>query len=104
MLITMAESSAITTVAAMGWNILPSMPVRLKIGIYTRVIMATPKRLGLITSLVAEYTSSSRCCRLSADWLAFRRLTQFSTMITAPSTIKPKSSAPRLMRLAETPV
>jgi hypothetical protein len=29
---------------------------------------------------------------------------QFSTMMTAPSTIRPKSSAPRLIRLAEMPV
>ena len=29
---TMAPSSAITTVSAMGWNILPSTPVSAKIG------------------------------------------------------------------------
>ena len=31
------------------------------------------------------------------------RATLFSTMITAPSTIRPKSSAPRLIKLPETP-
>ncbi len=39
-------------------------------------------------------TRPSACC-LSARW---RRL--FSVMMTAPSTIRPKSSAPRLIRLA----
>ena len=29
---TIADSKAMTTVAAMGWNIFPSTPVRLKIG------------------------------------------------------------------------
>src|SRR3546814_2871598 len=31
------------------------------------------------------------------------RRSAFSTMMTAPSTIRPKSSSPRLIRLAETP-
>ena len=102
---TMADNSAITTVAAMGWNIFPSTPVREKIGKYTTVMMATPNRLGRMTSLVASYTSWSRSRSgnwpLCWDW--DNRRMQFSTIITAPSTIRPKSSAPRLIRLADTP-
>ncbi len=68
--------------------------------------MATPNKLGRITSAVARYTVFKRsfsgwirplCCACA------RRRTAFSTIITVPSTIKPKSSAPRLIRLAETP-
>ena len=62
-----------------------------------------PNMLGRITSVVAARTTArrarsgnalpdSRCAKPS-------RRRQFSTMITAPSTIRPKSSAPRLMRL-----
>ena len=50
----MVDIKAITTVAAMGWNIFPSTPVSEKIGIYTTVMIATPKRLGRITSAVAS--------------------------------------------------
>ena len=42
-------------------------------------------------------TRPSSCCR------SLRRRTQFSTMMTAPSTMMPKSSAPRLSRLPLTP-
>ena len=71
-------------------------------------MIITPNKLGRITSLVASNTTSSlsfngntapvrRCDSLN------RRM-QFSTMMTAPSTIKPKSSAPKLIKLALTPV
>ena len=72
------------------------------------VIIKTPNKLGRMTSLVASNTTSSlslsdniaplRCC--DSD----NRQMQFSTMITAPSTIKPKSSAPKLIKLADTSV
>jgi hypothetical protein len=54
--------------------------------------------------LVASNTTSSRsaCDRLRPPAVANpSRRRQFSTMITAPSTISPKSSAPRLIRLAD---
>ncbi len=37
-----APSNAITTVKAMGWNILPSTPVRAKIGRYTTMMINCP--------------------------------------------------------------
>jgi hypothetical protein len=50
----MAAVSASTTVKAIGWNILPSMPVSANTGRYTAVMMATPNRLGRITSALAD--------------------------------------------------
>ncbi|MNP02908.1 hypothetical protein D3C76_947740 [compost metagenome] len=38
----MAPNSAITTVNAMGWNILPSTPVKAKIGRYTTMMINCP--------------------------------------------------------------
>ena len=69
-------------------------------------MMSVPNRLGLMTSLlparIVSIRSSSvssrprRCCSAASS----RR--QFSTMMTAPSTMMPKSIAPRLIRLALT--
>ncbi len=101
----MAAVSAMTTVNAMGWNIFPSTPVRAKIGRYTAVMISTPNRLGFITSADALAATSKRSSRVrtrpSRCCVSPKRRRQFSTMITAPSTIRPKSSAPRLIRLAE---
>ena len=61
-----------------------------------------PNVLGRITSVVAPRTTSSRSRSgraLPPACAAASRRRQFSTMITAPSTMSPKSSAPRLMRL-----
>ncbi len=103
---TIAESKATTTVKAIGWNILPSTPVSEKIGKYTTVIIKIPKMLGLITSAVAFEAKLKRssfvrslpnlCCSIP------KRRRQFSIMITAPSTIKPKSKAPRLIKFPDT--
>ncbi|MNC15727.1 hypothetical protein D3C75_635520 [compost metagenome] len=38
----MAPSRAMTTVKAIGWNILPSTPVRAKIGRYTTMMISWP--------------------------------------------------------------
>ena len=69
-------------------------------------MMNVPNRLGPMTSrdparIVAKRSSRvrtrpSRCCSAASS----RR--QFSTMMTAPSTMMPKSMAPRLIRLALT--
>ncbi|MNV36833.1 hypothetical protein D3C71_1283260 [compost metagenome] len=92
---------------AIGWNIFPSTPVSAKIGRYTAVMMPSPNRLGRITSAVALAVSAKRSSRVmsrpSACWRSPKRRRQFSMMITAPSTIRPKSKAPRLIRLADTP-
>ena len=71
-------------------------------------MIIVPNRLGLITSP----DPSTMVCRRSrsASRPPFRRcrsassLRQFSTMMTAPSTMMPKSIAPRLIRLALTRV
>ena len=70
-------------------------------------MMPRPNRLGRMTSAVADAVASrrsssvgrrpSRCCSSP------KRRRQFSMMMTAPSTIRPKSSAPRLIRLPDTP-
>ncbi len=67
-------------------------------------MISVPNRLGLMTSCapprmvpkrsVRVSTRPRRCCSSAS------RRRQFSTTITAPSTMMPKSMAPRLMRLA----
>ena len=82
------------------------MPLSVKIGRYTTRMMITPNTLGLMTSRVASRTMVSRS--VNEGWRRIfacsspSRRRQFSTIITAPSTIKPKSRAPRLMRLPDT--
>ena len=60
----------------------------------------------MITSADARAASLNRSSRFSSlpreCWASPKRRRQFSTMMTAPSTIRPKSKAPRLMRLPET--
>ena len=101
-----AAVSASTTVNAIGWNIFPSTPDRAKMGTYTSVMMITPKIDGLITSTVASSANANRSSlvRSRPAWCCAseKRRRQFSTIMTAPSTIRPKSSAPRLIRLPET--
>ncbi|SVJ79532.1 Uncharacterised protein [Klebsiella pneumoniae] len=101
-----APSSAVTTVNAIGWNIFPSTPVRAKIGRYTTMMMIWPKTSARRASLDAAKTSWKRSARVSwRPWWAWawaRRRMAFSTITTAPSTMMPKSSAPRLIRLALT--
>ncbi len=102
----LAPVNAISTVKAIGVNIFPSTPVSVRIGRYTTAIMNVPNRLGRITSrdparMVSKRswrssTRPSRCCSVAS------RRRQFSTMMTAPSMMMPKSMAPRLIRLALT--
>ena len=64
-------------------------------------IISSPNMVGLRTSTAASRMISVR--DRPSDGCASRR-TQFSTMITELSTIRPKSIAPRLIRLAVMPV
>ncbi|CZH23965.1 Uncharacterised protein [Legionella pneumophila] len=100
----MEASSAIITVSAIGKNIFPSTPVSVKIGKYTTVIINTPKILGLMTSVVAYAITFKRSSKFNTRYNACccspKCLMQFSTIMTAPSTIKPKSRAPKLIKLA----
>ena len=103
---TIAAASAITTVIAIGWNILPSTPVSAKIGRYTTMMISCPKISARRASCDAPNTSAKRSSRVSgrpaAACACASRRTQFSTITTAPSTMIPKSSAPRLIRFALT--
>jgi hypothetical protein len=74
-------------------------------------MMNMPKVLGRMTSVVAARTTSRRRASGKTAPPPFgdfpgqpacasaKRRRQFSTMMTAPSTMSPKSSAPKLMRL-----
>ncbi|GJD73584.1 hypothetical protein CFIICLFH_1813 [Methylobacterium goesingense] len=66
--------------------------------------MACPYRDGLIISSAEARTvtrrSSRSSLRLSSVCRSARWRRAFSVMMTAPSTMRPKSRAPRLMRLA----
>ena len=89
----------------MGMNILPSMPLRLKIGRYTTKIISSPKMAAFRILMAVLPTRTLRCSwpRVSAWPLLVIWWSTASTTITAPSTIKPKSRAPKLMRLPLTP-
>ncbi|MNI43438.1 hypothetical protein D3C73_977680 [compost metagenome] len=62
----MAPSKAMTTVKAIGWNILPSTPLRAKIGRYTTMMINWPKINGRRASLAAAKTSWKRSDRVSS--------------------------------------
>ena len=65
----------------------------------------TPKAADWKMACEETVTSSSISCWLNTSPFRWRcsRCIMDSTMMTAPSTIKPKSIAPRLIKLAETP-
>ena len=93
---------AMITVNAIGRNILPSIPVRARIGTYTRMMMLTARVMGRRTSRPAASTVARRSSRLRTGLSASRRR-MLSIMTTDPSTNNPKSMAPRLIRLPESP-
>ena len=65
----------------------------------------TPNNAGRITSLVASNTSDKRSfnsIERPFEEAALSLLIQFSTIIMAPSTNRPKSKAPKLIKLALT--
>ena len=99
--ITSDASNAKRTVVAIGLNIFPSTPLNVRIGTYTRTMIATPKKTGRATSSLALRTTF---LLLSSGLRSRSRRRMFSTMTTEPSTIRPKSSAPKLMRFPEMPV
>ena len=78
-----------------------------RIGTYTIAMIASPKTLAERTSSVAPSITPSRSVgvskRASRCCPSVSRRTAFSTMMTAPSTMSPKSMAPRLIRLPESP-
>ena len=64
-------------------------------------MISSPNIVGLRTSIAASRMTSQ--CERPLSLCATRRM-QFSIMITELSTIRPKSIAPRLIRLAVMPV
>ena len=93
------------TVSAIGRNIFPSTPCKERMGKYTIRMMICPKAAELIIRLALPPTALSICACVSllfSFWVD-RKCKDASTIITAPSTISPKSIAPRLIRLALTP-
>ncbi len=70
-------------------------------------MIISPNCVAWRTSNAAARTVASRSSGVSARFSSRRRSvsrrTQFSTMITEPSTISPKSIAPRLIRFPEMP-
>jgi len=85
----------------MGRNSLPSMRWKVRIGTYTVMMISTAKVSGRATSTAACCTS--RATRAPRGRRSASRRTMFSVMITAPSTMIPKSIAPRESRLAGIP-
>ena len=74
-------------------------------GIYTIRMIISPKA-ALLRILEAEWNTSSSICAWVSRWWFFRIAKwciTASTTITDPSTIIPKSIAPKLIRLALTP-
>ena len=92
----------------MGLNILPSIPCKVSKGMYTIKIIICPNTALLIIFEADCWTVSSKSDREKYDCpgnncrptIACKTA---STIITAPSTIKPKSRAPRLIRFPLTP-
>ncbi len=103
-----APNKAKATVCAIGLNIFPSMPSSVKIGKYTIRMMICPNTalFIILPAALSTVLSIFDCdkasillnCLLCASWCITA-----STMMTAPSTINPKSSAPKLIRLPLTP-
>ena len=91
-------------VYAIGLNIFPSMPSRVKSGRKTIMIITMPKVIGLPTS----FADSRILWRRPSLWCSFseRCLKIFSIITTEPSTIMPMAMAnpPRDMRFADMPI
>ncbi len=107
---TMAPIIAKEKANAIGRNILPSTPLNESIGMKTIKIITCPKMADFIIfeapskdilSIIVWRSSPSLPNISSFCRLIFIAI--YSTIITAPSIIIPKSSAPRLIRLASMP-
>ena len=88
----------------MGRNILPSVPCRVSTGRKTTVMIAMPKTIGRATCFADFSIITCRSTLLrgrpSSCPFSDSRLMLDSVITTEPSTMIPKSIAPRLRRLA----
>ncbi len=95
---------------AIGWNIFPSTPLNERMGMKTINMITCPKMAEFIIFDDPEKETLSRsACFSSPDTPVISSFfivicnAIYSTMMTAPSIIIPKSRAPRLIRLASIP-
>ncbi|MNI38577.1 hypothetical protein D3C73_927270 [compost metagenome] len=97
-----APTRASMTVAPMGMKVLPSTPSSISRGVKTSRMISWPKAAGLTIWRAALAATPRRSLRVRARPRSARfwpsRSRVFSTTTTAPSTSRPKSSAPRLIR------
>ncbi len=102
-----AAVSAKSAVKARGRSIWPSTPPRISPGQYEIKMISQPITMGVATSMAARLTTRLRSekskLRPRPSWLLESLKRTLSTMTTAPSTISPKSSAPRLIKLPDIP-
>ena len=92
-------------VSAIGLNIFPSTPCKARMGTKTIRMISCPKKAEFIILLEAVKAILSRSpAAIDGLFTSFpcSRKTVPSTIITAPSTMIPKSIAPRLIRFAHT--
>ena len=90
---------------AIGLNILPSSPCKLKSGKNTTIIMRIANAIGLATSFAAVKTASVRLTLPPCSSRSAMIRKEFSTITTAPSTIIPMPIARPAsdIKLAESP-
>ena len=94
-----------TSVWAMGVKYFPSMPVRVRIGKKT-IRMIRTANVALRTTFEAPLATSasiSSCVSFLRSPRPYRWARMPSRITIEPSTTIPKSMAPKLMRLADTP-
>ncbi len=104
---TSAPTKAETTEYAIGAKMRPSWRCRVKIGMCAAMMISIEKSVGRPTSTAACRIACLRVWSSSVRWArvsSVRRRNTFSTTITAPSTMMPKSIAPSESRLAGMPI
>ena len=88
-------------VRAIGRKSFPSMRWKVRMGTYTVMMIRTAKVSGRATSTAASCTSWRTWGPVT--FRSLRRRKMFSAMMTAPSTMIPKSMAPSESRFDGTP-
>ena len=96
------------SVSATGVKIFPSTRWNVKMGTNARMMIAFENSTGWDRSVIVRWRTFRRCERTSNGGLAendfrARRTINASTITTALSMMMPKSTAPRDIRLADTP-
>ena len=100
----MEPSSAKQTVYAIGVNRRRSTRSSVNSGMYAEMMISSEKKMGDSTSSAALRMVSKTVARLLVRSRSCRWWTMCSTITSVPSTMMPKSSAPRHSRFAGIPV